>query len=60
MTTWDPQQYAQFWDQRRRPALDLIARLPQEPAPRRILDLGCGPGTVTTLLVPLNDSAIAP
>ena len=27
MTTWDPQQYAQFWDQRRRPALDLIARL---------------------------------
>ena len=50
MTTWDPQQYAQFWDQRRRPALDLIARLRPDPAPRRILDLGCGPGTVTTLL----------
>ncbi|HYF46010.1 MAG TPA: methyltransferase domain-containing protein, partial [Acidimicrobiales bacterium] len=50
MTTWDPQQYAQFWDQRRRPALDLIARLRPEPAPQRILDLGCGPGTVTTLL----------
>jgi trans-aconitate 2-methyltransferase len=51
VTTWDPQQYAQFWDQRRRPALDLIARLRPQPAPRRILDLGCGPGTVTTLLV---------
>ena len=50
MTTWDPQQYAQFWDQRRRPALDLIARLRLDPAPQRILDLGCGPGTVTTLL----------
>ena len=50
MTVWDPQQYAQFWDQRRRPALDLIARLRPEPAPRRILDIGCGPGTVTTLL----------
>jgi len=50
VTTWDPQQYAQFWDQRRRPALDLIARLPPEPAPRYIVDLGCGPGTVTTLL----------
>jgi trans-aconitate 2-methyltransferase len=50
VTTWDPQKYAGFWDLRRRPALDLIARLPQEPAPRRILDLGCGPGTVTTLL----------
>jgi trans-aconitate 2-methyltransferase len=50
VTTWDPQQYAQFWDQRRRPALDLIARLRPDAPPRRILDLGCGPGTVTTLL----------
>jgi trans-aconitate 2-methyltransferase len=50
VTTWDPGRYAQFWDQRRRPALDLIARLRPEAAPRRILDLGCGPGTVTTLL----------
>jgi trans-aconitate 2-methyltransferase len=48
VTTWDPQQYAQFWDQRRRPALDLIARLRVDP--QRVLDLGCGPGTVTTLL----------
>lgn len=50
MTTWDPQAYARFWDQRRRPALDLIARLRPDPAPRRILDLGCGPATITTLL----------
>jgi trans-aconitate 2-methyltransferase len=50
VTVWDTTAYAQFWDQRRRPALDLIGRLPVEPAPRRILDLGCGPGTITTLL----------
>lgn len=50
MTTWDPQKYAGFWDQRRRPALDLIARLAPAAAPKRILDLGCGPGTVTTML----------
>ena len=50
MTVWDPQQYAQFWDQRRRPALDLVARLAPAEPPARILDLGCGPGTVTTLL----------
>lgn len=50
MTTWDPQRYAQFWDQRRRPAVDLIARLAPARPPGSILDLGCGPGTVTTLL----------
>jgi trans-aconitate 2-methyltransferase len=50
LTVWDPQQYAQFWDQRRRPALDLVARLAPAEPPVHILDLGCGPGTVTTLL----------
>jgi trans-aconitate 2-methyltransferase len=52
---WDPGQYLKFDQQRTRPALDLMARVPAAPAGRsgnqlRITDLGCGPGTVTRLL----------
>jgi trans-aconitate 2-methyltransferase len=47
--TWDPQQYLQFEDQRLRPAIDLLARVPSA-APQRIVDLGCGTGNVTRLL----------
>ena len=52
-THWDPVRYGLFGDERRRPAKDLIARLPK-PAdgfvPRHIVDLGCGPGSITALL----------
>jgi trans-aconitate 2-methyltransferase len=50
LTTWDPELYLRFWDQRRRPALDLIARLDPPEPPGLILDLGCGPGSITVLL----------
>ncbi|WP_026552267.1 trans-aconitate 2-methyltransferase [Arthrobacter sp. H20] len=46
---WDPTQYSLFSDYRGRPFLDLIARI-DHPAPRVVVDLGCGPGDLTRLL----------
>ena len=47
--TWNPAQYLRFGDERARPFLDLLARIPAE-APQRVVDLGAGPGTQTALL----------
>jgi trans-aconitate 2-methyltransferase len=47
--SWNPDLYLAFGDHRLRPALDLLARIPLE-RPRRIVDLGCGPGNVTKFL----------
>ncbi|MFR9729422.1 trans-aconitate 2-methyltransferase [Saccharopolyspora sp. MS10] len=46
---WDPQQYLSFGEYRGRPARDLLAHVPRRPA-RRVVDLGCGAGTLTGLL----------
>jgi trans-aconitate 2-methyltransferase len=48
MPTWNPGQYLKFGTERTRPAVDLCARIPGSP--RRILDLGCGPGNSTEVL----------
>jgi trans-aconitate 2-methyltransferase len=49
MHRWDPHRYLQYADERSRPFLDLLARVGAEQ-PRRVVDLGCGPGTLTALL----------
>src|SRR5262245_36867294 len=46
---WDPATYLRFGDERGRPVADLVARIGAD-APRRVVDLGCGPGNLTTTL----------
>ncbi len=47
--SWNPELYLRHDDKRTRAAADLLARVPLN-APRRIMDLGCGPGNSTALL----------
>jgi trans-aconitate 2-methyltransferase len=51
---WDAGQYLRFADQRLRPFLDLVDRAEaaafRDDAPKRVADLGCGPGNATALL----------
>lgn len=46
---WDPDHYLRFGGERGRPFVELLARVDLR-APARIVDLGCGPGTMTALL----------
>lgn len=46
---WDPGKYLDYADLRGRPFHDLVARI-GHPAPRRVVDLGCGPGNLTKTL----------
>jgi trans-aconitate 2-methyltransferase len=47
--SWDPTVYLAFADHRGRPFFDLLARV-SCAEPRRVVDLGCGPGNLTVSL----------
>lgn len=46
---WDPGKYLAFADHRSRPFHELVARV-GAASPRRVVDLGCGPGNLTETL----------
>jgi trans-aconitate 2-methyltransferase len=46
---WDPRRYLAFADHRSRPFFDLTGRIHADE-PRAVVDLGCGPGTLTETL----------
>ena len=47
---WNPGTYLAFGDHRGRPFSDLLARIDCE-SPKRVVDLGCGPGNLTEQLM---------
>lgn len=54
---WDPAKYLMFDDHRSRPFDELVARIGVQ-APRRVVDLGCGPGNLTETLAKRWPAAI--
>lgn len=46
---WNPELYLRFTGERTQPAIDLLKRI-EITAPRKVLDVGCGPGNSTQVL----------
>ena len=50
MHSWDPDRYLGYADERGRPFVELLSRVGAHD-PATVVDLGCGPGNLTALLV---------
>ena len=48
-TTWNPNLYLRFKKERTQPSIDLVKRI-ESDSPKRIVDIGCGPGNSTEVL----------
>jgi len=46
---WQPDLYMQFKSERTQPSIDLVSKI-NKPAPKSIIDFGCGPGNSTQIL----------
>jgi len=49
MSDWQPKLYLEFGKERTQPSIDLINRIDYD-SPKRIIDIGCGPGNSTFVL----------
>jgi trans-aconitate 2-methyltransferase len=50
MSDWNPQQYLKFKNERTQPSIDLVAKI-RVDSPKKIIDIGCGPGNSTQPLL---------
>jgi len=50
-TNWNPEDYLQFRNERTQPSIDLVNRISIDDAPGSIIDIGCGPGNSSQVLL---------
>jgi trans-aconitate 2-methyltransferase len=50
MDNWNPNKYLQFKNERTQPAIDLVEKIDINE-PKNIIDIGCGPGNSTQILI---------
>ncbi len=48
---WDPDHYLKFMNERTQPSIDLVNKINSECSPVQIVDIGCGPGNSSQVLL---------
>ena len=51
MNDWNPNLYLKFRSERTQPSIDLVNRIELDYEPEHIIDIGCGPGNSSQILV---------